>query len=184
MIQAAGLEVMGGFIIGFDGDTPEVFRRQFGFIQKTGVVTAMVGLLTALPGTRLYKRLVGKGRLLAESGGSNTEADCNFVTMLDRDELVSGYRKLMWKLYEPSAYYQRARTLLRNCRFQGPSVHVGWDEIRAFLRSLWFLGLRHSGRRAYWGFLIHALVLHPRAFGLAVSLAIYGHHFRTVARAL
>ena len=56
-IQDAGLEVMGGFIVGFDSDTREIFKQQFDFIQRSGVVTAMVGLLTALPQTRLYKRL-------------------------------------------------------------------------------------------------------------------------------
>jgi radical SAM superfamily enzyme YgiQ (UPF0313 family) len=181
-IQAAGLEVMGGFIVGFDGDRTDVFRRQFAFIQRAGVVTAMVGLLTALPGTRLYKRLAAEGRLLRESGGNNT--DCNFVTKLGRDELASGYRRLMRKLYEPTTYYRRARILLQNLELHGPREHIGRQEIGAFLRSLWQLGVVHSGRRAYWSFLGHALLRHPRAFSFAVTLTIYGHHFRSIANSL
>jgi radical SAM superfamily enzyme YgiQ (UPF0313 family) len=183
-IHAGGLEVMGGFIIGFDGDTEDVFRRQFEFIQKTGVVTAMVGLLNALPGTRLYKRLASEGRLLAETDGNNSSATCNFVTKLGREELISGYRRLMRKLYEPSVYYRRACVLLRNWRPDGPPVHVGWRGVRAFLRSLWHLGVLHSGRTAYWRFLGYALVRHPRAFSVAAGLTIYGHHFRMIAKEL
>jgi radical SAM superfamily enzyme YgiQ (UPF0313 family) len=181
-IQAAGLEVMGGFIVGFDGDRPDIFHRQFEFIQNAGVVTAMVGMLTALPGTRLYKRLVAEGRLLAESRGNNT--DCNFIPKLGREELVAGYRRLMNKLYEPAVYYGRARVLLRNLKASGPRSHLGRQEIAAFLRSLWHLGVVHSGRRAYWSFLGHALLRHPKAFSLAVTLTIYGHHFRSVAKTL
>jgi radical SAM superfamily enzyme YgiQ (UPF0313 family) len=183
-IQAAGMEVMGGFIIGFDGDGANVFRRQFAFIQRAGIVTAMVGLLTALPRTRLYRRLVSEGRLLDESGGNNTEATCNFATTLARDELVAGYRRLMLKLYEPNTYYERARILLQSWRPRGPRAHAGKRELGAALRSLWELGVLRSGRRAYWGFMGHALFRHPRALGAATSIAIYGHHFRTVARSL
>jgi len=183
-IHAAGLEVMGGFIIGFDGDTEDVFQRQFDFIQKAGVVTAMVGLLNALPGTRLYRRLASEGRLLDESDGNNTKCACNFVTKLGREELLSGYRDLMRRLYEPETYYERARILLRECKLSGPSVPIGWREVHAFFRSLWHLGVLHSGRAAYWRFLGHALAHHPKAFGLAAALAIYGHHFRVVAQTL
>jgi radical SAM superfamily enzyme YgiQ (UPF0313 family) len=183
-IHEGGLEVMGGFIIGFDGDTPDVFRRQFEFIQKTGVVTAMVGLLNALPGTRLYKRLAAEGRLLGDSDGNNASAECNFVTKLGREELIGGYRRLMRRLYEPSVYYRRARVLLRRWRPVGPPSHIGWREIRAFTRSLWQLGVRRPGRRAYWRFLGWSLVRNPRAFGAAAGLAIYGHHFRRIARDL
>ena len=181
-IQAAGLEVMGGFIVGFDGDEADVFRRQFAFIQRAGVVTAMVGLLTALPGTRLYERLRAEGRLLAESVGNNT--DCNFITNLGRDELVAGYRRLMRRLYEPGTYYRRARILLKNLDLQGPREHIGRQEIGAFLRSVWQLGVLHSGRRAYWSFLGHVLLRHPKEFSFAVTLTIYGHHFRSVANSL
>ncbi len=48
---------MGGFIVGFDSDTQDIFDAQIEFIQKTGITTAMVGMLGALPGTRLWDRL-------------------------------------------------------------------------------------------------------------------------------
>ena len=111
-IQKAGMQVMGGFIVGFDHDGSDIFERQFEFIQKAGVVTAMVGLLTALPKTRLYSRLTEEGRLLTHSTGNNTEAVLNFVTKLDSDFLIKGYRSLMHSLYEPNAYYQRIKSYL------------------------------------------------------------------------
>ncbi len=184
VIQNAGIEVMGGFIIGFDSDKPDIFERQFEFIQKAGVVTAMVGLLTALPKTRLYQRLVGERRLIRESAGDNTCASLNFVPKLDRDFLLDGYRRLMQRLYEPRAYYRRITAFLQQYKPRGPRVHLSRRDIEALLKSLWVMGIVHRGRRAYWCFLASTLVRRPAHFGLAVTLAIYGHHFRAVAKGL
>lgn len=183
-IQRAGMQVMGGFIVGFDNDGPDIFEKQFQFIQRAGVVTAMVGVLTALPTTRLYSRLRAEGRLLAASTGNNTEATVNFVTKLDRDYLVNGYRDLMRMLYEPATYYRRIRTFLNVYGNRGARSPIGWDGLVAFLKSFWVLGLRCPGRWQYLRFLGHSLLRHPKSFGQAVALAIYGHHFRLVAKDL
>jgi radical SAM superfamily enzyme YgiQ (UPF0313 family) len=183
-IQHAGLEVMGGFIVGFDSDGPDIFQRQFEFIQGAGVVTAMVGLLQAMPRSRLYRRLAGEGRLLNDGGGDNTKATFNFVPMLDREFLIENYRLLMRRLYEPNAYYRRVRILLENHRALGPRAHLSRSDLRALVKSLWYMGIRERGRRAYWRFLTSTLVRHPDRMGLAVTLAITGRHFRIVAEAL
>jgi len=183
-IQNAGMEVMGGFIVGFDSDTPDIFERQFEFIQKAGVVTAMVGLLQAVPRTKLYQRLAREGRLIGESLGDNTAAAFNFRPKLDREYLMANYRKLMHKLYEPEAYYRRVRQFLDQHKSRGPRMPVTHRDIGALLKSLWLMGVIHRGRRAYWRFLTSTLVRHPAQFGLAVTLAIYGHHFRLVAKTL
>jgi radical SAM superfamily enzyme YgiQ (UPF0313 family) len=183
-IQKAGIEVMGGFILGFDSDTPDIFERQFEFIQRSGIVTAMVGLLTALPRTRLYQRLAAENRLPTLSTGNNTEAVCNFIPRLGRETLTEGYRKLVRSLYEPRAFYARARELMAHHRPSGPSTHVDIRHVRALFRSFWKLGVRHRGRREYWKFLGHTLVHRPQGFAMAVTLAIYGHHVRLVAETL
>ena len=183
-LQRAGLEVMGGFIVGFDNDPADIFRRQFEFIQRSGVVTAMVGLLTALPQTRLYRRLTEEGRIETESGGNNTLATLNFRPRLDRDFLLNGYRDLMKELYQPRNYYQRVRTFLENHRPQGPGLRISRAEVQAFLKSLWLLGVWDPGRFAYWRFCIGTLLRQPRQFHVAVELAIIGYHFRRVASLL
>ncbi len=184
VIQAAGLEVMGGFIVGFDNDEPDIFQRQFEFIQKTGVVTAMVGLLQAMPRSRLYKRLAGEGRLRTASHGDNTGSTINFEPRLDRDFLVGNYRKLVRRLYEPRTYYQRIRVFLDAHRSRGPRPALTWPEIGAAFRSMWVLGVAHRGRFAYWRFVASTLARHPDQFGVAMTLAIMGHHFRIVAAGL
>lgn len=183
-IQHAGLEVMGGFIVGFDSDRPDIFQRQFEFIQNAGVVTAMVGMLQAIPRSRLYRRLAGEGRLLGDGGGDNTKATFNFEPKLDREFLIENYRLLMRRLYEPNAYYRRVRTLLKNHRALGPRAHLSRSDLRALVKSLWYMGIRERGRRAYWRFLTSTIVRHPDRIGLAVTLAITGRHFRIVAKAL
>jgi radical SAM superfamily enzyme YgiQ (UPF0313 family) len=184
VIQKAGLEVMGGFIVGFDHDPLDIFRRQFEFIERCGVVTAMVGLLTALPQTRLYERLLREGRMLADSIGNNTSAVLNFVPRRSREQLLAGYRELMRSLYSPENYYRRVRAFLGTWQPRGPGTRLAWSDLRAFLRSLWALGLFQRGRRAYWRLFWGTLVTQPRKFHVAMELAILGHHFRTVAERL
>jgi radical SAM superfamily enzyme YgiQ (UPF0313 family) len=183
-LQRAGLEVMGGFIVGFDNDPTDIFKRQFEFIQRSGVVTAMVGLLTALPETRLYRRLMKEGRLETESTGNNTQATLNFRPKLDREFLVNGYRELMKQLYEPRNYYQRIRTFLKHNRPKGPRLRLAWSDFQAFVKSLWLLGVWHRGRRAYWQFCATTLLRRPRQLNQAMALTITGHHFRRVAKSL
>jgi radical SAM superfamily enzyme YgiQ (UPF0313 family) len=183
-LQHSGLEVMGGFIVGFDSDPPDIFARQFEFIQRSGIVTAMVGLLTALPQTALYQRLAREGRLLSESAGNNTEAIINFVTRLDRNFIIAEYKELMRKLYAPAQYSQRIRAHLRVLRSRGPATRLSRSDLRAFLKSLWLLGVWHRGRRAYWGLFWWTLLSRPRQFHAAMELSILGHHFRRVANTL
>jgi len=184
ILQRAGLEVMGGFIIGFDSDPQDIFRRQFEFIQQSGVVTAMVGLLTALPETALYRRLAREGRILTETCGNNTDAAINFVTRLDPEFLISGYSELMRRLYEPKHYYRRIRAFLRTYQPRGPSLRLSGSEVKAFLKSLWLLGVWHAGRRAYWGLFWSILLTRPRKFHTAMELSILGYHFRRIASRL
>lgn len=183
-IQRNGMEVMGGFIVGFDHDPHEIFELQFDFIQKTGIAAAMVGLLTALPKTQLYHRLLGEGRLDAKSTGNNTEAVLNFIPKLDREYLLNGYKWLMWKLYEPNAYYRRALTFLKEYRPHGPRLKLTAGDMRAFVRSLWVMGVVHRGRVAFWRYLATVLLRHPRKLPPAIALAIHGFHYRMVAKQL
>jgi radical SAM superfamily enzyme YgiQ (UPF0313 family) len=183
-IQGYGLEVMGGFIVGFDSDRQDVFRQQFEFIQRSGVATAMVGLLTALPRTRLYQRLKEEGRLLATSTGNNTQAVLNFLPKLKREDLLRGYRDLMHRLYEPRVYYQRIRVFLEHHRPAGPRLRLSRVDFQAFLKSFWVLGVWHRGRFAYWRLCLSTLLSRPTQFRYAVELAIIGHHFRRVASLL
>jgi len=183
-IQNCGIEVMGGFIVGFDSDKPNIFEQQIKFIQESGIVTAMVGLLTALPGTQLFTRLKNEGRILGHATGNNVDGMLNFIPKLDRTTLVEGYRSLVKNLYAPREYYQRILTFLRYYRPHGPKVRPTWADVKALVKSFWVMGVWNRGRREYWKFLTKALMFHPRTFTEAMTLAIIGHHFRRIASAL
>ena len=183
-IQRAGLEVMGGFIVGFDSDRQDIFKQQFDFIQRSGVVTAMVGLLSALPQTKLYHRLEKEGRLEGDTTGNNTEAVLNFKPKLNREFLQAGYRELMKKLYEPNVYYQRIRTFLKHHRPGGPRLRLSPSDFQAFLKSFWLLGVWDRGRHTYWRFFWSTLLRRPAQLRCAIELAVIGYHFRRVASRL
>jgi len=183
-LQRAGLEVQGGFIVGFDSDTISIFRRQIEFIQSSGITTAMVGMLNALPGTRLFERLRGEGRLLGHSSGNNVDGTTNFVTKMDMNDLREGYRHLMATIYAPGPYYRRLRTFLREFHPANVSFRMNYRELAAFTRSMVSLGLIGRERFQYWRLLAWTSCRRPWLLPVAVKHAIYGHHFRHCADAL
>jgi radical SAM superfamily enzyme YgiQ (UPF0313 family) len=183
-MQRAGLEVQGGFIVGFDHDTPAIFQRQIEFIQKSGIVTAMVGLLQAFPGTQLHQRLARQGRLLGHTTGDNVDGTTNFIPRMDRDTLRQGYQSLLEYLYSPRPYYQRIRTFLREYQPPRVSRSINWRSLLAFAQANLRLGVLGRERFHYWSLLLWTILRHPSHLSLAVTLSIYGHHFRKVARVL
>ena len=180
-LHRAGLQVQGGFILGFDADTDSIFQRLCDFVQQSGIVTAMVGLLQAPVGTRLYERLQREGRLLGSFTGDNVDGSTNVLTRMPLDMLQEGYRSVMQMIYSPEEYYRRIKTFLRD--YQPPKVRrkFSYSQTMAFFRSAWRLGIWDRCRWQYWKLLAWTLSRRPRHFALAVRLWIYGYHFRKVA---
>jgi len=179
-LQRAGLQVQGGFIVGFDNDTPSIFQQQIDFIQKSGIVTAMVGLLQAPPGTRLYERMRKEGRLVNEMSGDNVDGSTNIIPMMGLETLQEGYRKLLAQIYAPKLYYERVLTFLREYHPPQIRFHLDPQYILAFGRSIYRLGIRGVERVQYWRLFFWTLFRRPQLFPLAITLAIMGFHFRQV----
>ena len=179
-IQRAGLQVQGGFIVGFDSDTPSIFQRQIDFIQKSGIVTAMVGLLNAMPGTRLHERLDKDGRLAGRSSGDNVDGTTNILPHMGLESLSEGYKKILEHIYTPKHYYERVRTFLKEYKAPAIKPRVDSRKLLAFLRSILSLGILGKERVHYWKLLVWTFFRHRESFPLAVTLAIYGHHFRRI----
>jgi radical SAM superfamily enzyme YgiQ (UPF0313 family) len=180
-IQANGIQVMAGFIIGFDTDKPEIFQSQFDFIQESGIITAMVGLLQAPLGTRLYDRMKADGRILDEMTGDNADGTTNIRTIMESQILVEGYRKLMKELFSPIPFYNRLRTFLVHFNPGTAPVTIHIPEIGAFLKTVWFMGITGPDRTEYWSLLWDVITKMPAKFPVAVTLTVYGYHFRRVA---
>jgi radical SAM superfamily enzyme YgiQ (UPF0313 family) len=182
-IQQAGLQVQGGFIVGFDSDTPSIFQRQIDFIQKSGIVTAMVGLLQAPPGTRLYERLKRDGRLIGKTTGDNVDGTTNVRTLMGLETLREGYRSIMQHIYSPERYYERVKTFLRVYRPPSVQERMRLRHLLAFCRSVFHLGIVGRERFQYWRLLVWTFFRRRKLLPLAITLSIYGHHFRKVAEA-
>jgi radical SAM superfamily enzyme YgiQ (UPF0313 family) len=181
LLQRAGLQVQGGFIVGFDSDTASIFQQQIDFIQRSGIVTAMVGLLQAPPGTRLYERLQREGRLLNEMSGDNVDGSTNIIPKMGLEALRQGYHKILDRIYAPQFYYERVLTFLREFQPPRSRVHLELQHVLALGRSIYQLGIRGVERAHYWKLFFWTLFRRPRLFPLAIALAIYGFHFRQVA---
>jgi len=187
-LQAAGLQVFGGYIVGFDHDDESIFARQIKFIQETGVVTAMVGLLNALPNTKLWHRLKKENRLDDHSSGDNTDGSLNFIPRMDKAKLIEGYHKLVKTIYSPRYYYQRINEFLKT--YQPTAVDrpnkYSYRRLRAFGKSVFYIGILGNGASQwyYWKLMLKSLIFYRKSFAEAMTLIIYGYHFRKMANKL
>ena len=183
-LQNYGFQVMGGFIVGFDSDPLSIFKSQISFIQKSGIVTAMVGILMAPPETRLWHRLNREHRLLPGGTGDNTDGTTNLVPKMGFDTLVNGYKQILHTIYSPKEYYARIVTFLKEYRPNkkvASNIKLEAYHLRALLKVTFTLGIKDSARWHYWRLVGLSLLRYPRFIGLAVTLAIQGIHFRKVA---
>ncbi len=180
-IQSFGMEVSAGFIVGFDNDTSTIFQRQIDFIQKSGIISAMVGLLNAPKKTRLYERLNKEGRIIADFDGDNTNFALNFVPKMKKEELLDGYQKILDGIYSCKPYFERVKTFLLDF---DPKVRnqtkLNLSKIKALLRSVVILGIVDEGRKYFWKLFFWSLFKKPKVFSLAITYAVYGFHFRKV----
>jgi radical SAM superfamily enzyme YgiQ (UPF0313 family) len=188
-IQSFGMQVMGGFILGFDTDREDIFDRMVEFIQKSGIPIAMVGLLQAMPGTQLFRRLWKEGRILSAGGGDNTDDKLNFLPHMDAAKLVEGYRSVLKRIYNCEAYYERVRLYLSRTQ-PPPGEHAPrqpWltrDNARALVTSIIRQGFLGRAKWSYWKFLASAATRYRHSFGSAMTLAVMGYHFQVMTRKL
>jgi len=179
-IQQFGLQVQGGFIVGFDSDPLSIFERQIRFIQKSGIVTAMVGLLNAFRGTRLHQRLASENRLLKDISGDNTDCSINFVPKMRYKTLIDGYKKIVNTIYSPDYYYARVKNFLKNYKPLRKKIRFRLGHVGAFFMSIFVLGIRGKERLHYWRLLFWTMFRRPRLLAMSVGFAICGFHFRKV----
>ncbi len=180
-IQSAGMEVSAGFIVGFDNDTSTIFQRQIDFIQKSGIISAMVGLLNAPKKTRLFDRLYKEGRILENFDGDNTNFQLNFAPIMKKEDLLNGYRKILDGIYTCKPYFERVKNFLADFE---PKVQnqtrLNVQKINALMRSIIILGVIDNGRKYFWKLFFWSLFKKPRVFPLAITYAVYGYHYRKV----
>ena len=180
-IQSFGMEVSAGFIVGFDNDTSTIFQRQIDFIQKSGIISAMVGLLNAPKKTRLYERLQKEGRILDDFDGDNTNFALNFAPIMKKEELLEGYQKILDGIYSCQPYFERVKKFLMDFE---PKVQnqtkVNLQKIKALMRSIVILGVVDEGRKYFWKLFFWSLFKKPKVFPLAITYAVFGFHYRKV----
>jgi radical SAM superfamily enzyme YgiQ (UPF0313 family) len=182
-IQQYGIEVMGGFILGFDTDREDVFDRMVEFIQTSAIPVAMVGLLQALPGTQLFRRLWREDRIVDAGDGNNTDCKLNFLPRMDAARLVEGYRSVLNRIYSCDAYYERVKLFLSRCH-PTSRQHLSYANLRALVFSVVRQGLLGKGRLSYWKFVLTAATRYRRSFGMAMTMAVMGYHFQIMTERL
>ncbi len=181
IIQRYGMEVYGGFIVGFDNDPPNIFQRQIDFIQKSGIITAMVGLLNAPRLSKLYKRLKEEGRITDVFTGDNTNYSINFKPAMGKNKLLKGYQKIIQNIYSCKSYYARVKLFLEQYDppFREP---LSLNRFMALIKSILYIGILNKNRKYFWKLLLWSIFNKPKSFPLAVTYSIYGYHFRRVFR--
>jgi radical SAM superfamily enzyme YgiQ (UPF0313 family) len=189
IIQSYGMQVMGGFILGFDTDREDIFDRMTDFIQKSGIPVAMVGLLQAMPGTQLFQRLWREGRILHTDAGNNTSVSLNFLPRMDATKLVEGYRSVLKQIYSSEAYYKRVKLYLSRTQAAPGEKRfkqrwITHANMRALVTSIVRQGVFGRQRWSYWKFFAAAATRYRHSFGTAMTLAVMGYHFQVMTRKL
>lgn len=180
-IQKSGIEVMAGFIVGFDNDPPSVFQQQIEFIQNSGIISAMVGLLNAPKKTKLYRRLEQEGRILSSFDGDNTNFSLNFIPKMNKADLLAGYKNLLSGIYNSKPFYHRVVKYLKKVQpVAEQKNNIKLWSLKALFRSMLWLGLLDKSRRYYWRLFFWTLLNKPSQFSKAITYSIYGYHFRKV----
>lgn len=181
-IQCHGIQVMSGFIIGFDADPDDIARKMTDCIQDLGIPQAMIGLLNALPETDLYERLEREGRVRSVTTGNNTHCfEMNFEPVRPENRVLEDYKTVLEAAYpgDMKSYFRRCAVLRKHWPSRGREGRsrrfpLGW-KIMTFAKYMAaLLGSRYRFS-ALW-FLISSLALKPSFFEEAVSLGIVGHH--------
>lgn len=181
-IQKYGMEVYAGFIVGFDNDPPGIFQRQIDFIQESGIITAMVGLLNAPRLSRLYKRLDGEGRISYQFSGDNTNCATNIIPKMNKNDLIEGYKNILRNIYSAKPYSERVIRFMKY--YDPPSIkfNPSMSKISALFKSILFLGVLDRDMLYFWKIFFWSLLFKPRLFTLAVKYSVYGYHFKKVFR--
>lgn len=181
IIQRAGLQVSGGFIVGFDSDSPSVFQRQIDFIQQSGIVSAMVGLLNAPKNTKLYKQLKSENRLIKLASGNNTDLSMNFIPKMNFHDLINGYKKIIQDIYATKPYYKRIRQLLSNYnKKHNRKTKINFSLFVSAVKSIFIIGFLKKGRIEYWKFIFWTLFKRPEFIVEAITFTVFGYHYRKI----
>ena len=180
-IHQAGIEVQGGFIVGFDSDLPNIFSRQIEFIQKSGIISAMVGLLNAPTKSNLYKRLKTEGRILSKMSGDNTDASTNIIPKMHITDLVSGYKEVLAGIYDGKPFYERIHHFLKDFQPQVKNKSkMSFNKFMALIKSIFIIGIFGNNQKYYWRLFFWSLLKNPKVFPMAITYTIYGYHYQKI----
>jgi hypothetical protein len=115
-IQSYGMQVMGGFILGFDTDGDDIFDRMVEFIQKSGIPIAMVGCCKPCPEPSYSGACGRKAGFWMRATAITPDDKLNFLPNMDAARLVEGYRSVLKRIYSCEAYYERVKLYLSRTR--------------------------------------------------------------------
>ncbi len=180
-VQNAGMEVLGGFIVGFDNDLPTIFKQQIDFIQKSGIVSAMIGLLNAPTKSKLYQKLIAEDRILNKMSGDNTDSSTNIIPKMNITDLKAGYHEVIRGIYAGKPFYHRVRHFLTDFEPQVKKrTRINFNKAMALVKSIFIIGIYDSNRKYYWRLFFWSLFKRPKLFPLAITYSIYGYHYKRV----
>lgn len=179
-VTAAGLRVIAGFIIGFDGEKPGAGQRIVEFSELTGIPTTTFAMLQALPHTALWHRLEKEGRLRAQDGNINQTTLMNFVPTRPVEDIAREYIDAFRQLYEPTQYLNRVYRYFLKLgapRVRTPFKMPEWVVVRALALVCWRQGVKRETRWLFWHHLFHILIKNPAVVEQYVTLCAHNEHF-------
>jgi radical SAM superfamily enzyme YgiQ (UPF0313 family) len=179
-IIRAGLRVMAGFIIGFDGEKTGAGDRIVRFVEQTTIPTALFSMLQALPDTALWHRLEKEGRMIKKDANINQSTLMNFIPTRPLEEIAREYVEAFWQLYDEEKYLDRTYRhflMLGKPLAKVPFKMPKWIDLRALLIVCWHQGFKRSTRWKFWHHLFSIIKHNPEVWTHYLTVCAHNEHF-------
>ena len=113
------------------------------------------------------------------------DGSINFMPVMPLEKLMSGYKKVIQTIYAPKEYYERVRLFIKEFKpFSGFKFRLNMGELKALFKSIWVLGIRDQEKKYYWKLVAYSLFRCPKKVPVAITMAIYGFHFRSIVQGI
>jgi radical SAM superfamily enzyme YgiQ (UPF0313 family) len=178
-ITSKGLQIMSGFIMGFDNERAGAGQRIQEFIEAAHIPQCQFSLLQALQNTALWQRLDREGRLEEGLGTFHQGEIMNFVPTRPVEEITTEYINAFWQIYEPMSYLKRTfRCFMMMNGWRGPNSRpITRHEVMMLGMICWRQGVIRNTRFYFWWQLLVVSMVKPQLLYDYITTLGVGEHF-------
>ena len=146
MLHDNGIQVSGSFVLGFDHDRPDVFKRTIDWIEENRLETATFHILTPYPATPLFADMEREGRLLHKDWSKYDTGNVVYQPKhMTPEQLREGYEYAYERLFSWKSIWRR-----RPQQWAAVPAYLAGSLLYKKSNWLWHLLIKHRLTSALW----------------------------------